>query len=105
MCSLYSVCAPGQEKHSLDAAISLLHSPRSRSLAYNPQPHPYGLVIACGGEALAIGGPRHARHKISMPFVGEQGGTAAGIPHPHGLIEACGGEALAIGRPRYAVHS
>src|SRR6266849_5648106 len=89
----------------LPSSPSLLRSPRSRLLACNPQPHLHGLIVACRGEALAIGGPCHAQHNISMLTLGEQVLPTASTPHPHGPIEACRGEALAIGGPPHAEHN
>src|SRR3989442_451689 len=84
---------------------SLPRSPHSRLLALKPQPHPHGLIVACGGEVRAIGGPCHAPHSSCMPGVGEQVRPVGGIPHLHRLVIACRGEMLAIGGPRYAFHS
>ena len=47
---------------------------------------PHLHVYACGGEALAVGGPRHAVHIAGMTVVGEQQLSAAGIQY-----RACGG--------------
>src|SRR5258708_22655066 len=66
---------------------------------------PHGPIVACRGEALAIGGPRHAVHSIGMAFVGEQRAPAVGLLHSHGLIVACRGYSLAIAVPRHARHN
>ena len=43
-------------------------------------PDAHSLIVACGGEVLAIRGLSHAGHNVDIAPVGEQSVPVAGVP-------------------------
>src|SRR5262249_43279387 len=75
-------------------------------------PHLHRLVNAPRGDALAIGGERHARDGARVPLQGELLPSRVGVPHLHLAPALAGfliipptprGDALTIGGERHAI--
>ena len=63
-------------------------------------PDLYALIVATGGQQMAIARPGDAIDPISMPFIGEHWCAAAsGVPDLYSPILTCGGKKVTIWRP------
>jgi len=67
-------------------------------------PDLHGFIAASGGDAPAIGRPRHTIDKTAVASIEKQLTAIRRVPDLHGLIIAGRGDTLAIGRPRYGPH-
>src|SRR6266702_2818335 len=62
------------------------------------------VIIASGGNVIAIRRPRHTRYSNSVACVSVEIASIDSIPDPYRVIIAPGGDARAIRRPCHAVH-
>src|SRR5947209_5934660 len=74
-------------------------------LAGSDIPRPHGAICRAGGNGVAIRRPRHHRHNIAMPSIGDDMLSSQSIPHLHCLILAPRDNALTSRGPVYSLHT
>src|SRR5262249_13936817 len=62
-----------------------------------PLPQPYGLVVAAGGQRLAIGAESHTAYRLAVSSLESADGPSGGdIPQADARVIAARGQALAV---------
>ena len=71
-----------------------------QSLAGSGFPDPHGIVMAGGGNPVAIGAEGQIRHNFVVPVERDAFLAASDVPEPRRVVTGCAGQGVAIGTER-----